>query len=233
MDAIQRINSLILLRAGAKKSAFQRFNSTHDCLSYPSTLSMADTFGSKWEADMMKWVDEVDKDIRQEKYLIQEIERLEEDAIFIDDPVESISNLFMTETARTDLENLKSVMHKGFYFVGDNVDLRTKVRQMTMKNQNKDQHMFQLCAYKNRVSGNNLDNTKPKDNIETVEFYNFVPSVEENEKLADELSFHIASHWVESLPYFGPYKSVLPKYIEHPYIKETKKKSERVNSISS
>ena len=92
----------------------------------------------------MKWVDEVDKDIRQEKYLIQEIERLEEDSIFIDDHVESISNLFMTETDRTDLENLKSVMHKGFYFVEDNVDLRTKVRQMTMKNQNKDQHIFQL-----------------------------------------------------------------------------------------
>ena len=89
-------------------------------------------------------------------------------------------------------------MHKGFYFVGDNVDLRTKVQQMTMKNQNKDQHMFPLCAYKNRISGNNLDNTKPKDNIETVEFRNFVPSVEESEKLADELSFHVASHWVES-----------------------------------
>ena len=39
IDAVQRVNSRILLRGGAKKSAFQRFNSTHDCLSYPSTLS--------------------------------------------------------------------------------------------------------------------------------------------------------------------------------------------------
>ena len=70
MDSIQRINSLIILRGGAKKSAFQRFHSTHDCLSYPSTLSMAYDFGSKWEADMMKWVHEVDKDNRLEKYLI-------------------------------------------------------------------------------------------------------------------------------------------------------------------
>ena len=99
----------------------------------------------------MKWVDEVDKDFRQEKALIQEIKQLEEDAIFIDDPIESISNLFQTENAKTDLLKLQKVMHKGLYFVGDNVDLRTKVRQMTIKNQNKDHHMFQICAYKNKA----------------------------------------------------------------------------------
>ena len=73
-----------------------------------------------------------------------------------------------------------------------------------------------------------LDDEKPKDNIDTVEFKNFVPSTEEKEMLAEELSFHVALNWVDNLPYFGPYKTVLSKYIDHPYIKETKQKSERV-----
>lgn len=76
MNAVQRLNSLILLKGGAKKAAFQRLNSTNDCLSYKATLSMVDGFGSKWEADVMKWVDEVDKDVRHETSLLQEYRRL-------------------------------------------------------------------------------------------------------------------------------------------------------------
>lgn len=133
---------------------------------------------------------------------------------------------------KTELRDLQSAMHNGFYFVGDNVDLRTKVRQMTLKNQHKDHHMFQICAYKNRISGNSLDNTKPKDNIETVEFHNFVLSPTEKQKLAEELSFHVAVQWTENLSCFGPYRAVLPKYIDHQFIKETKRKSERVSYSS-
>ena len=193
---------------------------------------MADDFGSKWENDMMKWVDEVDKDVKQEKILLQEIDRLQEDAIFINDPIESITNLFQLQTAKSDLKNLQSVMHNGYYFVGDNVDMRTKVRQMTLKNQHKDHHMFQLCAYKIRIPGNNLDNSKPKDNIETVEFHNFVPNCDEKAKIAEELTFHVAVQWAENLSYFGPYKAVLPKYIKHQYMKETKQKTDRVRSLT-
>ena len=47
-------------------------------------------------------------------------------------------------------------MHPGYYFVGDNVDMITQVLRMIGTNQNQDQHMYQMCAYENRVSGNNL-----------------------------------------------------------------------------
>ena len=58
---------------------------------------------------------------------------------------------------------------------------------MTVKTQNKDQPMFQLCAYKNTISGNIFDNTKQKDNIDTIEFHNLVANIEEEKKLAEEL----------------------------------------------
>ena len=34
MNALQGLNSLILLKGGAKKSAFRRFSSSYDCLAY-------------------------------------------------------------------------------------------------------------------------------------------------------------------------------------------------------
>ena len=47
---------------------------------------------------------------------------------------------------------------------------------MTLRNQAKDQYMYQMCAYQNRVLGKNLDNSHPKGNVEIVPFDTFVPS---------------------------------------------------------
>lgn len=47
--------------------------------------------------------------------------------------------------AREDLEQHRKNMHQGYYFVGDNVDLRTKVKSMTISNQNKDENVSYLC----------------------------------------------------------------------------------------
>ena len=231
MDSVQRLHSLVLLRGGAKKSTFRRLNATHDCLSYSATLSMADKFGLKWENDLMKWVDQVDKDIAKEKHFIQEIQELEEDGVFLDDPIESASNLFLVENAKTELDHHRLDMHPGFYFVGDNIDMRTKVRQMTLKNQNKDEHMFQICAYKNRISGNHLNNTKPKDDIETVPFRTFLPDDQEKDALVEEFSHIVATQWADLIPNFRPYMTVLPKHIKHPYMNQTKQKTERVSNV--
>ncbi|XP_053374786.1 uncharacterized protein LOC128547092 [Mercenaria mercenaria] len=231
MDAVQQINSIILLKSGAQKSAFRRLNATHDCLGYSSTLLMADNFGSMWEKDLLSWVEAADKDRAIEKQLVGEIDRLEEDAIFIDDPVESVANMFQTENVKVDLLTHRANMQKGYYFVGDNVDMRTKVRQVILKNQNKDQHMYQICAYRNRISGNDLDNTKPKNCIDKVQFKTLLPSDAEREKLLEDFSFLVAKQWTEDIPYFSPYQAVLPKYIEHKHMKETCQKTERINMV--
>ena len=151
MDSLQRLHSLVLWRGGAKKSAFCRLNATNDCLSYSATLSMADKFGLKWEDGLLKWVDQVDRDIAKEKECINKLQNLEEDRLFIEDPMEIASNVLLVENVKKGLNQHRSDMHPGFYFVGDNIDMRTKVRHMTMKNQNKDEHMLQICAYKNRT----------------------------------------------------------------------------------
>ncbi|XP_061182759.1 uncharacterized protein LOC133191089 [Saccostrea echinata] len=132
-------------------------------------------------------------------------------------------------SARQDLQQHRKNMHPGYYFVGDNVDLRTKVRSMTITNQNKDQHMFQICAYENRVSGNHLDNSRPKTNIDTYNFKHLIPSEHEKKCLLSETTFLVAQQWSKFISHFLPYINVLPKYISHEYLKEMKSRTNRIN----
>ena len=79
-------------------------------------------------------------------------------------------------------------MHEGIYFVGDNVVIKTHLRHMTIENQNKDQHLYQIYAYKTRVSGNMLGKTKPKQNINTVPFSTLLPALTDQDCLIHEFS---------------------------------------------
>ena len=119
-------------------------------------------------------------------------------------------------------------MHPGFYFIGDNVDLRTQVRQMTINNQAKDFHMYNMCAYMNRVSGNHLDNTKPKADIHSVLFSELIPGDELHIQLKEQFAFLVANEWCTRIVWLRPFKSALPAYIQHPHMKEMRQKSQRV-----
>lgn len=121
-------------------------------------------------------------------------------------------------------------MHPGYYFVGDNVDMRTTVRHMTLLNQNKDHHMYQICAYVNRVSGNHLQNITPKANFETEPFTTVMPSLSDRERLAEEFAFLVAKVWTKYMPHFKVYEPVLLGYIEHAYLKEMRQKTKRVRN---
>ena len=95
-------------------------------------------------------------------------------------------------------------MHPGFYFVGDNVDLRTQVWQMTLKNQAKDFHLYNMCAYMNRVSGNNLDNTKPKGVVSCVPVSELIPGEEMHSELMEKFAFLVAQEWRTRILWLRP-----------------------------
>lgn len=92
--------------------------------------------------------------------------------------------------------------------------------------------MYQMCAYENRVSGINLDNSKPLQDAATAPFSQLVPSIEEHRKMLDCFTHIVAKQWCIFLPHLAPYEAVLPVYIDHPHMKETKKRTVRVrNSV--
>ena len=232
MNLLQSINSLMLLKGGCKKSAFTRFNTTNDCLSYQATLNLAEKVGNKWSDDIISWKETVENDVVIEKRLLSEISDVKQTLDIVNqDPVTAVDSLFQLAELESRMESHRNNMHPGYYFVGDNVDLRTNVRHMTSTSQAKDQHMFQMCAYMNRVSGNMLDNSKPKRDINTVEFKTFLPSDQNMNEIYDQLAYIVALHWTRYIPCLRMYENVIPSMIEHAHMKETKTKTQRVNIV--
>ena len=230
MKCLQQINNIIMLKGGMKKSGFTRMQSTNDCQSYDATIDLADTLANQWDEDILKWQNTVKSETEIESQLIQQIS-------YIGDTIElcgghaNEGNEGLTlekEMLMKELRDLRTSMHPGYYFVGDNVDMVTKVRHMTVSNQHKDQHMFQMCAYLHRVSGNELDNTTPLQDAKTALFSQLVPSAEEKELMLQHFTYLVAKQWCTYLDHFAPYEAVIPPYIDHPHLKETKTRTARV-----
>ena len=230
MKCLQQINNIIMLKGGMKKSGFTRMQSTKDCQSYDATIDLADNLANQWDDDLLKWQSTVKSDSAIENQLIQQISYIE-DTIELcgGQENEGIHELILEkETLAKELRNLRQSMHPGYYFVGDNVDMVTKVRHMTVSNQHKDQHMFQMCAYLNRVAGNELDNTRPLQDARSAPFSQLVPSAEEKKLMIQNFTYLVAKQWCTYLDHLSPYEAVLPTYIDHPHVKEMKTRTVRV-----
>lgn len=196
-------------------------------MSYRATLDIVDKLGHKWQ-------EEVVEGTSKEKNLTNQISMIRESIdLLCANPEVNVDLIFQLSDKEQELEIQREMMHPGYYFVGDYVDMRTTVRHMTLLNQNKDHHMYQICAYVNRVSGNHLQNITPKANFETEPFTTLMPSLSDREKLAEEFAFLVAKVWTKYMPHFKVYEPVLPSYIKHAYLKEMRQKTKRVgNTIS-
>ncbi|XP_070572406.1 uncharacterized protein [Ptychodera flava] len=89
--------------------------------------------------------------------------------------------------------------------------------------------MFHIVAYKNRVSGNDLHNEEPRSDVKKVPFTNFLPSLSENEILAEEFSYLVAKTWTTHIPSLQRYGENLPHHLSHVYENEMKQKTEKVH----
>ena len=234
MKSLQAINGILFLKGGMKKAAFNRMQSTSDCHSYSTAISLADKLANDWDVHLKEWKQAVETDNEREKDLIMQI-------TYLQDTIDLCSgqqdNKILCELVFEKLEMEKrlddhrSLMHPGYYFVGDNFDMVTKVRQMTSNSQNKDQHMYQMCAYVNRVSGNHLDNTKPLQDPQMAPFSQLVPGDDEKEEMITNFSYLVAKKWCQYLTYFTPFDGSLPDYIEHEFIRETTICTKRVSKF--
>lgn len=233
MNALQHVNSMILLKGGCKKSAFTRLNSTHDVLSYPAVLHAVDKYGERWSDELRAWSTRIKQESDIERRMIQEIKDVKDVIQILSEINGDYAHLiFHLADLENNLELHRQSMHNGFYFVGDNVDMVTKVRHMTLQNQNKDQHLFQTCAYQNRISGNQLDNTRPKGDIMLTPFSQFIPSVGDRDSLHEDFSFLVAKQWTTLIPCLRVFGTVLPDFINHKYSKELTEKSVRVSHFN-
>ena len=82
-------------------------------------------------------------------------------------------NVSLIEVVEHQLQNVKTAIP--YQIVGDNVDLEIKVRHMDKDNRNKSMHFFNLVAFEDRVTGNELPDTHAKT-LADVPISSFLPT---------------------------------------------------------
>lgn len=213
MNACRRIKSIILKKGGLKKVGFKRLSPTYNCMGYNSTIKMFENFGKHFDQKLHFWKEQVELGVKEEKKLIESLKETTEESI---------------EKAQEALRKHRENMHPGYTFTADNVDMRCEPRQMTLKNKNKDHHMFNIVAFKNRVNPNHLPDVEPKNDINKEPFTTFLPSAEEQGELINEFVVLIGHKWATAIPALFWFKEHLPETIVHDHMEETKQKTEKV-----
>ena len=217
MNAIRRLKSVLLKKAGLKKVGFQRLSAVKNCIRYNFTSRMFENFGTDFDKKLKMWKNEMEADAQREKDLLATLQSAEQE-----------NDIDATRKAEAELNVHRKEMHPGYSFTGDNVDIRCKPRQMTAKNQNKDHHMFQYVAFKNRASPNHLPNDKPIMNFDDMPLTTFLPNAEEQKMFVGEFVILVGKSWAKHIPALAWFQEHLPGRFMHEYVEETKKKTEKV-----
>ena len=125
------------------------------------------------------------------------------------------------------IEVAKQSAPKGFQIIGDNLDLHINVRHMDDTNKNKFLHTFNLVAMEDVVTGENLPDVTEKT-LDVVQVHEFLPSLDDVEKLKKDLIPLWARVMVKKLTAFHFFKSVVVYHIPHEYSEAMKIPSNQV-----
>lgn len=195
LDAVRKIKSVVLKKGGLKKIAFKRLASLNNCMGYNATSNMFESFGKKFDQTLKEWKTQVEEDVKQEKLLIAE----KEQTLSANEPA-------LVDELEAKIQDHRDKMHPGYSFTSDNVDIRCNARQMTVKNRDKDNHLYHLLAFKNRVSSNHLSSDSQSKDINKEPFTTFLPNAQEQEILIDEFLILVGHKWCTYIPALGWFK---------------------------
>ena len=216
LDATRRVKSIVLKKGGLKKIGFKRLASLNTCLSYNSTNTLMEKLGQGYDSKLVDWKEEVEPGVKREVDILESLKK-----------AQTAENENQIKKKEADLHTHRASMHQRYSFTGDNVDMCTP-RQMTLKNRNKDHHMFQIVAFKNRVSSNHLPSDTPKGNVNEIPFSTFLPSSDEQSLLQRDLVVLVGHKWAQYIPSLSWMKDYLPSCISHNHMDQTSQKTEKV-----
>ena len=115
------------------------------------------------------------------------------------------------------------------HVVGDNLNIKTNVKDMRIDSRNKMHNWFMSMVVLERVATANLDNTMPLGHIRDFDNQNYIMSEEEKlhyKESAIILSYRVFEEFFDDLPaVFKVWKGMCPSHIEHTHSDEMSRKS--------
>jgi hypothetical protein len=114
--------------------------------------------------------------------------------------------------------------------LGDNFDILINPTVMTKEQQRRSLHWFLLIAKKKLITFPKLPDEGAKADILDLDTTAWIPSPQDRKSFENDLDFHTVKILIKHLEFLAPYNKCVPDFIQHPYIKETSKKSVIINS---
>ena len=173
--------------------------------------------GEDYDKKLLGWKEEVESGEKQENNMLELLKN-----------AEAANDRDLIQECKSKLKTHRETMHPGCSFTGDNVDINCGTRQMSLKNRNKDHHLFQLVAFKNRIPSNHLPSNVPSADVNTIPFSSFIPSLEDQNILKEEMVLLIGLKWAHYIPALSWLKDYLPPCITHANMDRTRMKTEKV-----
>ena len=127
---------------------------------------------------------------------------------------------------KRDSSNSENQRKPPIEIIGDNVDIGMKSTKQSLKNEKKDWHWFLMLVVEKRIFDFTLPNFTAKQDIKQVQGRAFLPSLTDMDKYSDNMDFHIMHVLLKHLQFLEPFKSIVPTFIEHPYLAESAKKTQ-------
>jgi len=162
-------------------------------------------------------------------YLLQDIERLAK--IGLSTSSKSIYNKLSSWDAFLDAKvmEVKKTWSEGgsqkYQLIGDNWDKNIIPSYRTTQNKTISLHLFNVIAVMDRI----IPETSTEKQQQDFLTLNFIPSVDEQALLREELTFIVATSVIENLEQMnGIFSSIYPKHLRHQYSDQAGIKTEQV-----
>ena len=127
------------------------------------------------------------------------------------------------------MENTDLQPDAGRKVIFDNFDFKQNVHHMTETHQNTDHHWVSHMCTENRVSGNHLSTTRPKESsIMDIDNGKFIPSREEHVVQRQNYATLVSQIIVRNIVCLHFLSQCAPKHIKHEYQAQMMKKTETV-----
>ena len=102
---------------------------------------------------------------------------------------------------------------KGWKYIGDNLDLTVKVRDMRQDNPNESYHFFHTIAVQDRIDANHFDSSKPQQLVSNLSVSDFLLSSSEYNCLREDFIVLVARVIVNEFKQFRFLAGGVPSHI--------------------
>ena len=133
------------------------------------------------------------------------------------------------DCVKREVRELKEACHPGFVISFDNIDVHVQRRNMTMDSQNRDFHWINHQVIENRVSGEILNSSEPKQYLPNVSNLQFLPTLEDQRRQRHNYIILTSRILVNYFKALSPLAEACIQHIPNKYSQEMSQKTNRVN----